>query len=92
MSHTKGPYSIKTHGSTISILAPEKENGWSTVLAEISMKNTPDAEANARLFAAAPGLKMCCEASLVYLQLADHLDKEQLIEELKRVLAKAEGR
>lgn len=53
---------------------------------------SPFIEADAHLIAVSPELKMCCEASLVYLQLADHLDKEQLIEELKRVLAKAEGK
>lgn len=64
--HTKGPFSstrpslnLKTgEPHTISILAPEKENGWSTVLAEITVRNVPEgeAEANARLFAAAPDL------------------------------------
>lgn len=34
-------------------------------------------------------LIMCCEASLAYLLFSNHLDKTQLIEELKRVIAKA---
>jgi len=57
--YTPGPFSRTPLGlntGTISILAPEKENGWSTVLASITAKNTPpeEAEANANLFAAAP--------------------------------------
>jgi len=44
---------------------------------------------NAQLISAAPELLMCCEASLSYLLLEDHFDKNQLIRELKRVIKKA---
>lgn len=46
--------------------------------------------ANGFLLAAAPEMKMCCEAALVYLKLEKYLDKTQLIQELERVLAKCE--
>jgi len=47
--------------------------------------------ANASLISAAPEMLMCCEAALVYLLLEPHMEKEQLIDELRKVINKAKG-
>lgn len=55
--HTPGPFIVRPpghNGGNYCILAPEKENGWSSVVAILTPRNDMLVEANAALFAAAP--------------------------------------
>jgi len=46
-------------------------------------------EADARLFSAAPELKLACEAALSAFILGDYVDQKQAMDYLKEALAKA---
>ncbi len=99
MKHTKGPFSTNgdrdSSTGTIRILAPEKETGWSSVLASISIKNTSpeEAEANAALFAAAPDLLEEVKTLIHILEKGTETpeDLEGAIEWAKELIIKAEG-
>lgn len=66
---TPGPWSVSGPyaDQTLSILAPQKESGWSPIIANIRKKSDQsyfEAMANARLIAAAPELLEFAEAVL----------------------------
>lgn len=106
-TYTAGPFSFK--GPTInlqtgepdiiSILAPVKENGWSTVLAEITVRNTTEEEAvaNAALFAAAPEMLEALYEALPWVeaQLDDPINKPNAVKSvaarIRAAIKKAEG-
>lgn len=110
--YTAGPFSFK--GPTInlqtgkpdiiSILAPVKENGWSTILAEITVRNTTEEEAlaNAALFVAAPELldalkEMTNEFDGNYKGANDpegttEMVRHSLLRQARKAIKKAEGK
>lgn len=98
LKHTPGPWEIHGDSECLTI------NTDTQAIARLYCGNQKDAPgglpeslvdktdwANARLVAAAPELLMCCEATLTYLHLENHLDKDQLIIELNRVLNEVSG-
>lgn len=100
--HTPGPWRVVDRGPAqpssdfTVVLNPNLgrywicgANGGETI--PISCEPHLDCEANARLIATAPEMKNCCEAALAYCLVGEHLDKEILILELKRVLNKING-
>ena len=94
--HTPGPYTADgpyLNTGKMSIHAPPKDNGWATCLAEITVSNVGEetAIANANLFAAAPEMKRLLESAVTYMNIGE-LNQEDLIAEIKHVLAKIEGR
>ena len=94
--HTPGPYKVNgpfLNSKTIGISGPPKDNGWATCLAEISITNVGEgtAIANANLFAAAPEMKRLLESAVTYMNIGE-LNQEDLIAEIKHILAKIEGR
>jgi hypothetical protein len=94
--HTRGPFRSEGHysdlsgaPSTIRILAPKKENGWATVIAQITVRNTTveEAFANGHLFSAAPEM-------LEVLRLVSGAIPPECsitLDRVRAVIAKAEG-
>lgn len=84
--HTPGPWKVGDRHYVLPTITSDTDSYICLLGGENETRS-----GNARLIAAAPDLLRCCEASLTYLLLEEHLDKIQLIDELKRIIAKVEG-
>lgn len=85
-----GPYLTKPHVGDLSILAPEKQDGWCTVLASVTGRNYPsedEAIATARLFACAADMFDILKRLMTGEDTAEEralLDAERLIEKVEQ--------
>lgn len=92
--HTPGPWATKEvndKGAHVLWVMPIKANGH--YVAEVGV-NSPDAQANARLIAAAPDLLEALEHALAELEQtanSEHIDPKHYFADIYAAIAKANG-
>lgn len=87
--HTPGPWSV--YPPTKCVIGPEPER----ILVAEASHHRPEADANARLIAAAPDLLAACERLLALVERFDRWhpsgDAQDEIERTKEILARVKG-